>query len=164
MGLRSFVSVGKTLRDKGGALRICRLHGLVTVAGLPLIFMVVFCFSERSLHRWLGGKPDRDIDMIARIASGEYKWTPQGAYLMSLNDAFPPEVRGAPFYRSKVPASKRCFMSAYLGNTNSARTGSSIVRSFLGAIVTNKNYTNYAKALKDKDFMPFADTQNGPTK
>jgi anti-sigma B factor antagonist len=29
MGLRCFVSVGKTLRDKGGALRICRLTGLV---------------------------------------------------------------------------------------------------------------------------------------
>jgi anti-anti-sigma factor len=29
MGLRSFVSVAKTLQDKGGALRICRLNGLV---------------------------------------------------------------------------------------------------------------------------------------
>jgi anti-anti-sigma factor len=29
MGLRTFVSVGKTLEDKGGALRICRLTGLV---------------------------------------------------------------------------------------------------------------------------------------
>jgi len=29
MGLRSFVSVGKTLHDKGGALRICGLTGLV---------------------------------------------------------------------------------------------------------------------------------------
>jgi anti-anti-sigma factor len=29
MGLRSFVSVGKTLQGKGGALRICRLNGLV---------------------------------------------------------------------------------------------------------------------------------------
>src|SRR5580704_8314463 len=65
-----------------------------TVAGLPLIFMVVFYFSERSLHRWLGGQLDQDIDMIAMIASGEFKQTPQGAYLMSLNDAFPPEVRG----------------------------------------------------------------------
>jgi len=65
-----------------------------TVAGLPLIFVVVFYFSERSLHRWLGGKLDQDIDMIAMIASGEFKQTPQGAYLMSLNDAFPPEVRG----------------------------------------------------------------------
>jgi len=65
-----------------------------TVVGLPVIFMVVFYFSERSLHRWLGGKLDQDIDMIAMIASGEFKRTPQGAYLMSLNDAFPPEVRG----------------------------------------------------------------------
>ena len=66
----------------------------VTVVGLTLIFIVVFYFSERSLHRWLGGKLDQDIDMIAMIASGEFKQTPQGAYLMSLNDAFPPEVRG----------------------------------------------------------------------
>jgi len=28
------------------------------------------------------------------IASGQFKQTPQGAYLMSLKDAFPPEVRG----------------------------------------------------------------------
>lgn len=65
-----------------------------TVVGLALIFIVVFYFSERSLHRWLGGKLDQDIDMIAMIASGEFKQTPQGAYLMSLNDAFPPEARG----------------------------------------------------------------------
>jgi RsiW-degrading membrane proteinase PrsW (M82 family) len=65
-----------------------------TIAGLPLLFMMVFYFSERSLHRWLGGKLDQDIDMIAMIASGRFKQTPQGAYLMSLNDAFPPEVRG----------------------------------------------------------------------
>jgi RsiW-degrading membrane proteinase PrsW (M82 family) len=64
------------------------------VAGLPLIFIIVFYFSERSLHRWLGSKLDQDIEMIAMIASGEFKQTPQGAYLMSLNNAFPPEVRG----------------------------------------------------------------------
>jgi RsiW-degrading membrane proteinase PrsW (M82 family) len=65
-----------------------------TVAGLPVLFLVVFYFSERSLHRWLGGKLDQDIDLIDMIASGQFKETPQGAYLMSLNDAFPPEVRG----------------------------------------------------------------------
>ncbi len=67
---------------------------IASVMGLPLIFMVVFYFSERSLQRWLGGKLDKDIEMIAMIASGEFKQTPQGAYLMSLADAFPPEVRG----------------------------------------------------------------------
>jgi len=66
----------------------------VTILGLALIFAVVFYFSERSLHRWLGGKLDQDIEMLAMIASGEFKQTPRGAYLMSLNDAFPPEVRG----------------------------------------------------------------------
>ena len=66
-----------------------------TVAGLPLIFVVVFYFSERSLHRcgWVVSF-DQDIDMIAMISSGQFKQTPQGAYLMSLNGAFPPEVRG----------------------------------------------------------------------
>lgn len=29
MGLRSFVAIGKTLQSKGGALRICRMTGLV---------------------------------------------------------------------------------------------------------------------------------------
>lgn len=64
------------------------------LVGLPLIFVVVFYFSERSLTRWMAGKLDQDIEVLAMIASGEFQKTPQGAYLMSLNDAFPPEVRG----------------------------------------------------------------------
>jgi anti-anti-sigma factor len=44
MGLRSFVSVGKTLQDKGSALRICRLNGLVKqvfeITGLSASFPV----------------------------------------------------------------------------------------------------------------------------
>ena len=61
---------------------------------LPLIFVVVFYISEQSLRGWMTGKLDQDIDLLAMIASNEFKLTPQGAYLMSLNDAFPPEVRG----------------------------------------------------------------------
>jgi anti-anti-sigma factor len=44
MGLRSFISVAKTLQDKGGALRICRLSGLVKqvfeITGLLRSFQV----------------------------------------------------------------------------------------------------------------------------
>jgi anti-sigma B factor antagonist len=44
MGLRSFVSIAKTLQDKGGALRICRLSGLVKqvfeITGLLELFRV----------------------------------------------------------------------------------------------------------------------------
>lgn len=44
MGLRSFISVAKTLQDKGGALRLCRLKGLVKqvfeITGLLELFRV----------------------------------------------------------------------------------------------------------------------------
>ena len=42
MGLRSFLDIGKTLQGKGGALRICRLNGLVKqvfeITGLSRVF------------------------------------------------------------------------------------------------------------------------------
>jgi RsiW-degrading membrane proteinase PrsW (M82 family) len=66
----------------------------VTFAGLPVILGLVFYFSERSLRSWLGGKLDRDIDMLNMIARGEFDQTRSGAYLMSLRDTFAPEVRG----------------------------------------------------------------------
>ena len=66
----------------------------VTVAGLPVILGLVFYSSERSLRGWLGGKLDRDIDMLNMIAHGEFHKTRSGAYLMSLHDAFPAEIRG----------------------------------------------------------------------
>jgi anti-anti-sigma factor len=44
MGLRSFVSVAKTLQEKGGALWPCRLNGLVKqvfeITGLLVLFSV----------------------------------------------------------------------------------------------------------------------------
>jgi len=54
----------------------------------------VFYFSERSLRHWLGGKLDQDIELFEMIGKGQFTETPQGAYLMSLNEAFSPEVRG----------------------------------------------------------------------
>ena len=42
MGLRSFLEIGKTLQGKGGALRICRVNGLVKqvfeITGLNRLF------------------------------------------------------------------------------------------------------------------------------
>jgi anti-anti-sigma factor len=44
MGLRSFISVAKTLQEKGGVLRLCRLNGLVKqvfeITGLLPLFSV----------------------------------------------------------------------------------------------------------------------------
>jgi hypothetical protein len=67
---------------------------VATVAGLPVILALVFYVSEKSLQRWLGGKLDRDIEMLNIIAQGEFNQTRSGAYLMSLNETFPPEMRG----------------------------------------------------------------------
>jgi RsiW-degrading membrane proteinase PrsW (M82 family) len=67
---------------------------VAAVMGLPLIFIVVFYLSERSLRQWLGGKMDRDLDVLLMIDSQEFQQTRVGAYLMSLQEAFPPELRG----------------------------------------------------------------------
>ena len=67
---------------------------IAAVAGLPVIFGIVFYFSEKSLRTWLGEKMDRDIDMIGMIGSREFQETRVGAYLVTLQEAFSPAVRG----------------------------------------------------------------------
>jgi protease PrsW len=67
---------------------------LAAVVGLPLILGTAFYFSERSLRRWLGGKLERDIDMILVIGTDEFQNSRVGAYLTSLQEVFPPELRG----------------------------------------------------------------------
>ena len=64
------------------------------VVGLPVILGFAFYFSEKSLRRWLGSKLDQDIDVLSMIGSREFQQTPIGAYLMNLQEAFAPEVRG----------------------------------------------------------------------
>jgi RsiW-degrading membrane proteinase PrsW (M82 family) len=65
----------------------------ITVAGLPIVLALAFYISERSLRQWLGGKLDRDLDLLNMIDRGEFHQTRSGAYLLSLHDAFPAEIR-----------------------------------------------------------------------
>jgi RsiW-degrading membrane proteinase PrsW (M82 family) len=67
---------------------------VMAVVGVPLVLGGVLYLSEQSLRRWLGGKMDRDIDMLDMIGSTEFQQTRVGSYLMSLQEAFPPELRG----------------------------------------------------------------------
>jgi RsiW-degrading membrane proteinase PrsW (M82 family) len=67
---------------------------LASVLGIPAIFIFVFYFSEKSLRRWLGGKMDRDIEILNMIGSTQFQQTRVGGYLVSLQEAFPPELRG----------------------------------------------------------------------
>ena len=42
----------------------------------------------------MGGNLDRDIDMLNMIGSQDFPQSRVGTYLMSLQEAFPPELRG----------------------------------------------------------------------
>lgn len=67
---------------------------VLAVVGVPIVLGCVLYLSEQSLRNWLGGKMDRDIDVLNMIGSNEFQKTRVGAYLMSLQEAFPPELRG----------------------------------------------------------------------
>jgi RsiW-degrading membrane proteinase PrsW (M82 family) len=76
------------------SLQFPLLSLIAAAVGIPLVLVLVFYFSERSLRHWLGGKMDRDIEILNMIGSTQFKQTRVGAYLMSLQEAFPPELRG----------------------------------------------------------------------
>jgi RsiW-degrading membrane proteinase PrsW (M82 family) len=61
---------------------------------MPLLIAAVFLWGEASLRNWLGEKLDRDIELLDMIATGQLHRTRSGAYLQSLQDSFPPEIRG----------------------------------------------------------------------
>jgi len=67
---------------------------VMAVVGVPIILVCVLYLSEQSLRKWLGGKMDRDIDVLNMIESDEFQQTRVGIYLASLQEAFPPELRG----------------------------------------------------------------------
>jgi RsiW-degrading membrane proteinase PrsW (M82 family) len=67
---------------------------VITLVALPVLLTVVFLWSESSLQQWLGDKLDQDIELLNMIATGQLNQTRSGAYLQSLQDAFPPEIRG----------------------------------------------------------------------
>lgn len=67
---------------------------VITLIALPVLLTVVFLWSETSLQQWLGDKLDQDIELLNMIATGQLHQTRSGAYLQSLQDAFPPEIRG----------------------------------------------------------------------
>lgn len=61
---------------------------------MPALLAGLFLWSEASMRRWLGEKLDRDIELMEVIATGNFGKSRPGLYLQSLQDKFPPEVRG----------------------------------------------------------------------
>jgi RsiW-degrading membrane proteinase PrsW (M82 family) len=97
-GIRQFapgISVAVAIHSvfNQGVLPPAASAGLM-VAVMPLLIIGVFLWGERTLRRWLGEKMDRDIELLNMIADGELHRTRSGVYLQSLQDSFPPEIRG----------------------------------------------------------------------
>ena len=65
---------------------------LGTLLTLPLIFMVVFKKSARSMHEWLEVDFDEDAMLLEQINSGEFTESKIGRFLNDLKQAFPGTV------------------------------------------------------------------------
>jgi protease PrsW len=63
------------------------------LVSMPLLLFGVFFWSEASMRRWLGNKLDKDLEVLNMIATGEFQDSRAGAYLRSLQDKFPDEIR-----------------------------------------------------------------------
>jgi RsiW-degrading membrane proteinase PrsW (M82 family) len=67
---------------------------VVVLLTLPAAMALIFWHSEAALEQWLGTKLDKDIDLLQMLNSGTFSASHAGAYLRSLETAFPPEVLG----------------------------------------------------------------------
>ncbi|MFQ5708885.1 MAG: PrsW family glutamic-type intramembrane protease [bacterium] len=65
------------------------LTTLSLLISLPLLLILVFDLSEKSLRHWLGVGFDSDMALLQMIASGNISDTPLGQYLLSLKTRFP---------------------------------------------------------------------------
>jgi RsiW-degrading membrane proteinase PrsW (M82 family) len=68
------------------------VSALALLIGVPLVMMLVFRQSERTLRRWLGIGFDSDQQMLEMITSGDIASTPVGEYLISLKRTFSGET------------------------------------------------------------------------
>lgn len=70
------------------------LTTLGLLISLPVIFLLVYQVSERSLHRWLGAGFDTDQELLQAIHEGRVRETRAGRYLQAMRARFPPAAVG----------------------------------------------------------------------
>ena len=70
--------------------------------GLPLLMYLVFRAGDRSLQKWLGAGFDTDSELLEAINQGQVTKTPVGAYLLTLQERFPPGIVADMFCLLKV--------------------------------------------------------------
>lgn len=68
------------------------LTTIAIIVALPLLIILVYENSERSLRSWLSMGMDEDMTMLEMILTGHITETRFGQYLHSIRDFFPPTV------------------------------------------------------------------------
>jgi len=68
------------------------VSALLTLAGIPVVMVIVYRYSERRTSDWLGVGFDTDRELLEMITSGVLAENRVGQYLTSLERAFPPAV------------------------------------------------------------------------
>jgi RsiW-degrading membrane proteinase PrsW (M82 family) len=69
-----------------------RLQTLLVIVLLPVVFFLVFMFSNSKLQNWLEIELNSEVEILNMIRQGQFRSTKAGAYLLSLKERFPPEV------------------------------------------------------------------------
>jgi RsiW-degrading membrane proteinase PrsW (M82 family) len=64
------------------------INALLVLILLPLLLLVVFQYSEKSVSDWLGMGFDADTELLELIHSGEFSSSKVGVYLNSLKEKF----------------------------------------------------------------------------
>lgn len=68
------------------------LNTISILTGLPVVMVLVFQQSEKSLAQWLDVRFDADTELLALINSGELPNSHVGQYLLSLKEKFDGEI------------------------------------------------------------------------
>jgi RsiW-degrading membrane proteinase PrsW (M82 family) len=68
--------------------------GVAVLLGLPVLFVLIFIRSEKSLRRWMGGKLDHDVEILRTISTGGFLDSEAGRYLNALRGSLPPAIVG----------------------------------------------------------------------
>jgi hypothetical protein len=68
------------------------LQTLLIVLFLPIIFMLVFSFSNSKIQQWLEIEFNSEIEILNMIRKGEFQSTNTGKFLLSVRERFSPEI------------------------------------------------------------------------
>lgn len=65
---------------------------ILTLVIFIALFVLLFTFGEKKIHKWMDNSINNDIQTLSAIRSGNFSSTKTGEYLLAVKDQFPGEV------------------------------------------------------------------------